>query len=136
MARTKIMHAFRDAHPLGAGTCRRLRRAPRLECESETHLALPNPKIPVTKAFSARDALSSAQDALNQFAAKLDAAIKNSPASELEKNARQHFISQLAKHGLVTREEYEVQVALLEKARAKLKELETRIALLEADRVK
>ena len=90
----------------------------------------------MTKPFSARDALGSAQDALNQFAAKLDSAIKNSPVSELEKNARQHFISQLAKHGLVTREEYEVQVALLEKARAKLKELETRIALLEADRAK
>ena len=58
--------------------------------------------------------------------------VKNSPLSELEKNARQHFISQLARHGLVTREEYEVQVALLERARAKLKELETKIAHLEA----
>ncbi len=58
--------------------------------------------------------------------------VKNSPLSELEKNARQHFISQLARHGLVTREEYEVQVALLERARAKLKELETKIARFEA----
>lgn len=85
----------------------------------------------MTKAFSAQDALNRAQDALNQLAAKLDSVIKNSPVSELEKNARQHFISQLAKHGLVTREEYEVQVALLEKARAKLTELEGKIARLE-----
>lgn len=77
---------------------------------------------------------SAALDALNQLAAKFDSAIKNSPLSELEKNARQHFISQLAKQGLVTREEYEIQVALLARARAKLTELEGKIALLEADR--
>ena len=77
---------------------------------------------------------SAALDALNQLAAKLDATIKNSPLSEIEKNARQHFISQLAKEGLVTREEYEVQVALLERARTKLNELENKIARLEAAR--
>ena len=88
----------------------------------------------MTKAFSAQDALNRAQDALNQLAARLDSVIKNSPVSELEKNARQHFISQLAKHGLVTREEYEVQVALLEKARAKLTELENKITQLEEER--
>ncbi|MCY7389659.1 MAG: accessory factor UbiK family protein [Burkholderiales bacterium] len=87
------------------------------------------PNILVTKA-------SAALDALNQLAAKLDSAIRNSPVSELEKNARQHFISQLAKHGLVTREEYEGQVALLERARKKLNELQNKIALLEADRGK
>lgn len=87
---------------------------------------LTNPKFNlVTKA-------SAALDALNQLAAKLDAVIKSSPVSELEKNARQHFISQLANHGLVTREEFEVQVALLERARTKLKELESKIALLES----
>ena len=84
-------------------------------------------RIPVTKA-------TKALDALNQLAAKLDSVIKNSPVGELEKNARQHFISQLAKQGLVTREEFDTQVALLERARAKLKELEAKIALLEAER--
>jgi BMFP domain-containing protein YqiC len=79
---------------------------------------------------------SDALDALNQFAAKVDSVIRNSPAGELEKNARQHFISQLAKHGLVTREEYEVQVALLQRARTKLNELEARVAALEAERLK
>ena len=79
---------------------------------------------------------SAALDALNQLAAKIDSVIKNSPMSELEKNARQHFISQLAKNGLVTREEFEIQVALLDRARTKLKELESKIALLEAERQK
>lgn len=77
---------------------------------------------------------ASALDALSQIAAKVDAAIKASPASDLEKSARQHFISQLAKQGLVTREEYEIQTALLEKTRAKLQALETRIAELESAR--
>ena len=79
---------------------------------------------------------AAALDAFNQLAAKLDSVIKNSPVSELEKNARQHFISQLAEHGLVTREEYEAQVALLNRATTKLKELENRVALLEAERLK
>lgn len=76
----------------------------------------------------------SALDALTQLAAKFDEFIKASPASELEKNARQHFVSQLAKQGLVTSEEFEIQSALLEKTRDKLKTLETRIAALEAER--
>ena len=95
---------------------------------------MPNPEIHVTQPFSTKDALNPALDALNQFAAKFDSMVKNSPLSELEKNARQHFVSQLAKHGLVTREEYEVQVVLLERAHARLKELETKIEHFEAER--
>jgi BMFP domain-containing protein YqiC len=78
--------------------------------------------------FSAAAAL----DALNQFAGKFEEVIKNSPVADLEKNARQRLISQLAKHGLVTREEYEIQAAMLQKARAKLIELEAKLAVLEA----
>lgn len=95
---------------------------------------MPNPEIHVTQPFSTKDALNPALDALNQFAAKFDSMVKNSPLIELEKNARQHFVSQLAKHGLVTREEYEVQVVLLESAHARLKELKTKIAHFEAER--
>lgn len=76
---------------------------------------------------------SSALEALTQLAAKVDAAIKASPVSGLEANARQHFVSQLAKQGLVTREEYEIQTALLEKTRGKLKALEARMVELEAE---
>lgn len=78
--------------------------------------------------------IPTALEALTQLAAKVDAVIKASPAAELEKNARQHFVSQLAKQGLVTREEFEIQTALLEKTRDKLKVLETRMATFEAER--
>jgi ubiquinone biosynthesis accessory factor UbiK len=74
---------------------------------------------------------STAIAALTELAAHAEKLLKASPASELEKNARQHFISQLAKHGLVTREEYEIQTALLKRAEAKLKELEAKISALE-----
>lgn len=76
-------------------------------------------------------AKSTAISAFTELAARAEKLLAASPASELEKNARQHFISQLAKHGLVTREEYEIQTALLERARAKLKELEAKIAAFE-----
>ena len=78
--------------------------------------------------------IPTALEALTKLAAKVDAVIKASPAAELEKNARQQFVSQLAKQGLVTREEFEIQTALLEKTRDKLKVLETRIAAFEAER--
>jgi len=63
-------------------------------------------------------------DKLTGLAQRVGEAIAASPAGELEKNARQHFISQLAKQGLVTREEFDAQRALLDKTRAKLQELE------------
>jgi BMFP domain-containing protein YqiC len=70
-------------------------------------------------------------DKLTGLAQRVGEAIAASPAGELEKNARQHFISQLAKQGLVTREEFDAQRALLEKTRAKLQALEVKIAALE-----
>lgn len=74
---------------------------------------------------------AAALDALTQIAAKVDAAIKDSPLSGLEKNARQHLVSKLAQQGLVTQEEFDIQRALLEKSRAKLMALEQRVADLE-----
>lgn len=64
-------------------------------------------------------------------AARADEFMQNSPVADLDKNVRQHLISQLAKQGLVTREDYEIQVALLAKTRTKLQELEAKIAALE-----
>ena len=64
-------------------------------------------------------------------AARADEFMQNSPVADLDKNLRQHLISQLAKQGLVTREDYEIQVGLLTKTRAKLQELEAKIAALE-----
>ncbi|MBL8514612.1 MAG: accessory factor UbiK family protein [Betaproteobacteria bacterium] len=68
------------------------------------------------------------------LAGKIDQAVKSSPLADVEKNLRAQFIAELANRGLVTREEYDTQVALLEKTRAKLSELEAKIAALEASR--
>lgn len=75
-------------------------------------------------------AKTSALEALTQLAAKLDDVIRASPASELERNAKQTLIARFAKLGFVTREQYDIQVALLEKNRAKLTELEKQLAAL------
>ena len=70
-------------------------------------------------------------DKLTDLAQRIGEAIAASPAGDIEKNARQHFISQLALQGLVIREEFDAQRALLEKTRAKLQALEEKIAVLE-----
>lgn len=72
-----------------------------------------------------------ALDKLSELAKRVGETIAASPAGDLERNARQHFISQLAKQGLVTREEFDAQRALLDKTRAKLVALEAKIAALE-----
>lgn len=74
---------------------------------------------------------SSIVEALSKIAERVDKIVEASPAADLKKNLQQQVVSELAKQGLVTREEYEIQVALLERARAKLTELEAKIALLE-----
>ena len=71
---------------------------------------------------------------LNDVAARVGQLIQQSPLSDIEKNVRQQFVAQLAKQGLVTREEYEVQVAMLARAQASLRELEAKSAALEAGR--
>ena len=75
---------------------------------------------------------SSALDALSQIAAKVDAAIKASPASDLEKNARALLAVFFDRFDLVPREDFELQRKLLERAQARLATLEARVAELEA----
>lgn len=67
-----------------------------------------------------------------EMSAKLNDAVASSPAKDFEKNARALLAQGFAKLDLVTREEYEVQVQLLSRAQEKLRELEARIAALEA----
>ena len=52
---------------------------------------------------------------------------------EMEKNFKAGLQGLLNKMDLVTREEYDVQVELLEKSRQRLVELEARIAALESN---
>jgi ubiquinone biosynthesis accessory factor UbiK len=67
-----------------------------------------------------------------EMSSKLNEAVANSPARDFEKNARALLAQGFAKLDLVTREEFEVQALLLSRTQDKLRELEARIAALEA----
>ncbi|MBO9537924.1 accessory factor UbiK family protein [Herbaspirillum sp.] len=64
--------------------------------------------------------------------AKLNKAIENSPAKDIEKNVKAMLNQGFAKLDLVTREEFDVQAQVLAKTRARLEALEARVAELEA----
>lgn len=55
-----------------------------------------------------------------------------SPARDIEKNARALLTSAFARLDLVTREEFDIQTAVLARTREKLNALEARVAALEA----
>jgi BMFP domain-containing protein YqiC len=63
---------------------------------------------------------------------KIDEAFRASPAQDIEKNLRALLAAWFDRLDLVLREDFEVQKQLLERAQAKLAELESRIAELEA----
>ncbi len=67
-----------------------------------------------------------------EMSAKLNEAVANSPARDFEKNARALLAQGFAKLDLVTREEFEVQAQLLARTQEKLRDLEARVAALEA----
>jgi BMFP domain-containing protein YqiC len=63
--------------------------------------------------------------------AKISQVIADSPAKDIEKNVRALMSAVFSKMDLVTREEFDVQVELLKRTRAKLDDLESRLAELE-----
>ena len=63
---------------------------------------------------------------------RIDEALRNSPAQDIEKNLRALLSAWFDRLDLVMREDFDVQRKLLERAHAKLAELEARIAQLEA----
>jgi BMFP domain-containing protein YqiC len=63
---------------------------------------------------------------------KINQAIENSPAKDIEKNVKSMMTQGFSKLDLVTREEFDVQAQVLAKTRAKLEALEARLAELEA----
>lgn len=73
-----------------------------------------------------------AKQLFEDLAAKLSETIANSPAKDIEKNARAMLGGAFAKMDLVTREEFDIQQQVLIKTRTKLSELEARLAVLEA----
>ena len=68
----------------------------------------------------------------DELSERLDAAFRDSPAADLEKNLRALLLAWFDRLDLVVREDFEVQKKLLQRAQAKLEELESRIAELEA----
>lgn len=67
-----------------------------------------------------------------ELSERIDAAFRDSPAADLEKNLRALLLAWFDRLDLVVREDFEVQKKLLQRAQAKLDELEKRIAELEA----
>ena len=72
------------------------------------------------------------QKIIDEVTAKLKDVFGQSPAADIEKNLRAGLQSVFSKLDLVTREEFEVQQAVLLRTREKLEALEVKVAALEA----
>lgn len=75
------------------------------------------------------------RETIDSLASRLAAAVPQglrSVQGDLEENFRAMLRTALARMDLVTREEFEVQAAVLARSRALLEELETRVAELES----
>ena len=66
------------------------------------------------------------------LSARINEALRNSPAQDIETNLRAMLASWFDRMDLVMREDFEVQKKLLERALARLAELEGRVAQLES----
>jgi len=69
---------------------------------------------------------------LEDLSARISEFLAASPAKDLEKNLKALLTVAFARLDLATREEFEVQAAVLARAREKLAELERRVVELEA----
>ena len=67
----------------------------------------------------------------DEISARVSEALANSPAKDLEKNLRANLSGFFSKLDLVTREEFDIQVKVLERTREKLTRLEAQLAELE-----
>ena len=67
-----------------------------------------------------------------ELSQRVGEALRNSPAADIEKNLRALLANWFDRMDLVSREDFDVQKKLLERAQAKLAELEARLADLEA----
>ena len=68
---------------------------------------------------------------LNDLLARLGEVLRQSPAQDFERNLKAGVTSMLTKLDLVSREEFDVQAAVLARTREKLGQLEARLAELE-----
>lgn len=72
-----------------------------------------------------------AADFLNNAAQKLNDVFQQSPAKDIEQNLKVGLTSMLTKLDMVSREEFDVQSAVLARTREKLAALEARLSALE-----
>lgn len=77
------------------------------------------------------DSTFPAADLLNNFSQKVGDILKQSPAKDIENNLKAGLTSMLTKLDMVSREEFDVQSAVLARTREKLTLLETRLSELE-----
>jgi len=70
-------------------------------------------------------------DVFNDLQARVSELLKNSPARDVERNVRAMLSQGFSKLELVTREEFDAQTQVLVRTRARLEELERRVAELE-----
>ena len=68
---------------------------------------------------------------LDELSKKVSEVLAQSPAKDIEKNARALLTSLFARLDLITREEFDVQQEVLKRTREKLAEMEKRVAELE-----
>jgi BMFP domain-containing protein YqiC len=68
----------------------------------------------------------------DDISARVAAAMASSPVRDVEKNVRVLLRGALGRLDLVSREEFDIQVALLARTRERLEALEERLASLEA----
>ena len=68
---------------------------------------------------------------LDELQDRVSALIRQTPAADLQKNLKALLQQQFARLDLVTREEFDTQSKVLARARARLEDLEQRIAELE-----
>ena len=71
---------------------------------------------------------------LHELQSKISQLMQQSPAADLEKNLKALMSQGFAKLDLLTREEFDVQIEVLARTRAKLELLEARVAELEAQK--
>lgn len=69
---------------------------------------------------------------LDDLSRKIRDTINSTPASDLNKNIHALLQSAFTKLELVTREEFDIQVEVLQRTRSKVEQLESRVAELEA----
>ena len=67
----------------------------------------------------------------DDLSARINEALRNSPAQDIQKNLRTLLASWFDRMDVVLREDFEVQRKLLEQAQAKLAALEKRVSELE-----